>query len=238
MIKNHIPNFITVLNLLSGCIAVVFAFQDNLILAAWFIGVATIFDFMDGMAARLLHAKSAIGVQLDSLADLISFGMAPGVIVYQLMLNSYNIPIAYFLDLNPMALFAFLIPVFSALRLAKFNIDERQTEAFLGLPTPADALFFASLPLVLDQAHGANNETIVQIVHSFWFLLPASLIFSGLMVSEIPLMSLKFKTLGFDQNKPRFLLVSIALILFFLLKFIAIPFIILIYIVLSMILRK
>ncbi len=238
LIKNHIPNFITVLNLLSGCLSVVFTFQGNLMLASWFIGLAAIFDFMDGMAARLLHAKSAIGVQLDSLADLISFGMAPGVIVYQLMTNSYNIPIVYFMDLNPLALFAFLIPVFSALRLAKFNIDERQTEAFLGLPTPADALFFASLPLVLDQAHNTNSEIVVQVVHSFWFLMPATLIFSGLMVSEIPLISLKFKNFIFKDNIARYLLISIACILLLLLGYLALPLIVVAYFVISIFFKR
>lgn len=234
MIKNHIPNFITVLNLVSGCISVVFTFQGNLMLASWFIGLAAIFDFMDGMAARLLHAKSAIGVQLDSLADMVSFGVAPGVIVFQLMTLSYNIPFAYFMEINPLAFLAFLIPVFSALRLAKFNIDERQTEAFIGLPTPADALFFASLPLVMYQGHENDLENVNRIVQSFWFLMPATVIFSGLMVSEIPLMSLKFKNFSFTDNKARFLLISIALILLLLLGYIALPLIVVVYIAISM----
>jgi len=238
LIKNHIPNFITTLNLISGCISVVFAFQGNLMLASWFIGIAAIFDFLDGMAARVLHAKSAIGVQLDSLADMVSFGVAPGVIVYQLMLLSYNMPFAYFMEINPVALIAFLIPVFSALRLAKFNIDERQTEAFIGLPTPADAMFFASLPLVIYQAHNAGLELILNFVHNFWFLLASTLVFSGLMVSELPLMSLKFRNLSFNDNKQRYLLVSMAIILFLLLKSIAIPLIVLVYIVISVVWKK
>lgn len=238
LIRTHIPNFITTLNLISGCISVVFAFQGNLMLASWFIGIAAIFDFLDGMAARVLHAKSDIGVQLDSLADMVSFGVAPGVIVYQLMLQSYNMPFAYFMEINPVALIAFLIPVFSALRLAKFNIDERQTEEFIGLPTPANAMFFASLPLVFYQAHNAGIESILNFVHNFWFLLASTLIFSGLMVSELPLMSLKFRNLSFNDNKPRYLLVSMAIILFLILKAIAIPLIVLVYILISVFSRK
>ena len=183
MIKRNIPNFITTLNLFSGCIALVFAFNDNLLLTAWFLGFAAIFDFFDGMLARILHVKSPLGVQLDSLADMVSFGVVPGAIMFQLMENSQTKPFNYFFDINLWSFLAFLIPIFSALRLAKFNIDDRQTDSFIGVPTPANALLFASLPLVLSQAKDWDLTFIVGLLNNYWFLLALTVIFSGFMVS-------------------------------------------------------
>jgi len=235
VIKRNIPNFITMLNLFSGSIALVFAFNDNLFLTAWFLAFAAIFDFFDGMLARLLHVKSPLGVQLDSLADMVSFGLVPGAIMFQLMETSETAPYSYFFELNLWSFAAFLIPVFSALRLAKFNIDERQTESFIGVPTPANALLFASLPLVLSQAQGSDFTSIVGLLKNYWFLLALTVVFSGLMVSEIHLFSLKFKSLSWNQNTAKYMLIVLAIVLFILLKFISIPLIIVIYILLSLI---
>jgi len=235
VIKRNIPNFITMLNLFSGSIALVFAFNDNLFLTAWFLAFAAIFDFFDGMLARLLHVKSPLGVQLDSLADMVSFGLVPGAIMFQLMETCETAPYFYFFELNLWSFAAFLIPVFSALRLAKFNIDERQTESFIGVPTPANALLFASLPLVLSQAQGSDFTSIVGLLKNYWFLLALTVVFSGLMVSEIHLFSLKFKSLSWNQNAAKYILIILAIVLFIRLKFISIPIIIVIYILLSLI---
>jgi CDP-diacylglycerol--serine O-phosphatidyltransferase len=234
VIKRNIPNFITILNLFSGCVALVFAFNDNLVLTAWFLGFAAIFDFFDGMLARLLHVKSPLGVQLDSLADMVSFGVVPGVIMFQLMQASHVSPYFDFFENNMWSFAAFVIPVFSALRLAKFNIDERQTDSFFGLPTPANALFFASLPLVLIQAETLGLTSLVGLLRNYWFLLALTILFSGLMVSEIHLFSLKFKNFSWKSNAVRYILVGLSVVLFFLLKFISIPLIVLLYVLLSL----
>jgi len=225
------------LNLFSGCIAMVFAFNDNLFLAAWFLGFAAIFDFLDGMIARLLHVKSILGVQLDSLADMVSFGIVPGVIMFQMMENSPK-PFIYLYEINLWSFLAFLIPIFSALRLAKFNIDSRQTESFIGLPTPANALFFASLPLVLSQADVSGFTSIVSLLNNYWFLLSITIIFSGLMVSEIPLFSLKFKNFTWSSNSYRYFYICLSIVLFILLRFISLPLIVVLYIILSMLHRS
>lgn len=234
MIKSHIPNFVTLLNLLCGSIAIVFAFNQNLMLAALFIGFAAIFDFMDGLLARLLHAKSPIGLQLDSLADVISFGLAPSFIVYQLMLQCPNVSFMVFHNINVGAFAAFIIPAFSALRLAKFNIDENQTVSFIGLPTPANALFFASLPLVIFQAGNEGPQLILDFLRNYWILLSLVILFSLLMVSSIPLFSLKIKSIKIKDNLSRYLLISIAGLLLIFLKFYALPLIVIIYILISL----
>lgn len=219
------------LNLLSGCISVVFAFNGNLILASWLIGVAAVFDFLDGLLARLLNARSPLGVQLDSLADVVSFGVAPGFIIFHLMQNSANLPFAIWNGVSPVSFIAFLVPVFSALRLAKFNIDDRQTDHFIGLPTPANALFFASLPLVIFQAGVAGHLWITSMLHNFTALLIITVVFSGLLISPIRLMAFKFKSYGMRDNMLRYAFLIIAALLFILLKFYALPLIIVVYLI-------
>jgi CDP-diacylglycerol---serine O-phosphatidyltransferase len=233
--KKHIPNFVTLLNLFSGSIAMVFAFEGNLMLAAWFIGFAAIFDFLDGLLARLLNARSAIGLQLDSLCDIISFGLVPSVIVYQMMSNTYNAPFVYFKGINILFFTAFLIPAFSALRLAKFNTDDGQSDSFSGLPTPANALFFASLPLVLYQAEKEGAIFLQDMLQNFWFYLCLTIVFSLLMVSKIPLFSLKIKNLKLKENKKPFVLMMIAVVLFLVIKFYALPAIVILYILISLV---
>lgn len=200
-----IPNIITGANLFSGCIACVYAFQGNYRLALLFIILSAVFDFFDGMAARMLKISSPIGKELDSLADDISFGLAPSLIVFSLMKEmTYegvlaNIGIPYF---------AFLMAVSSAFRLAKFNIDERQTSSFIGLPTPANALFWAALAV-------GKHEMIVTEINPLLFLLLV-LLFSWLLISEIPMFSLKFKNFSISDNKVRyfFLLTSVLILVF------------------------
>ncbi len=238
MIRKNVPNFVTTLNLLSGCFSIVFAFDGNLLLASWFIGLAAVFDFLDGMLARLLNARSPLGLQLDSLADVISFGMAPGVIVFQLMLNATNLPAIYWNEVNLAAMTAFLIPAFSAIRLAKFNIDDRQTNSFIGLPTPANAIFFASLPLVFHQAEVAGHQWIMQLLQNFPLLLVITILFSLLLVAPIPLLAFKFKTYRFSDNLVRYIFISLAIILFFAIKFYALPILIGVYILLTFVLKS
>src|ERR1700761_3733388 len=152
-VKKHLPNAITCANLFSGCVGTVFAFEQNLVFAAYALFLAAIFDFFDGFASRVLKSFSGIGRDLDSLADMISFGFLPSVIVFELFLQSPQIPnISIYLKF-----ISFLIPVFSALRLAKFNTDTRQAEIFIGLPTPANAILIASLPLIIQQYPGLSK---------------------------------------------------------------------------------
>jgi CDP-diacylglycerol--serine O-phosphatidyltransferase len=220
--KKHIPNAITCLNLLSGCIGLVYAFDNQLITAGYFILISALFDFFDGMLARLLKAYSEIGKELDSLADMVSFGVLPSVMVYQLF--RIAAPEQAYLPF-----FAFLIAIFSALRLAKFNIDTRQTENFIGLPTPANALFILSLP------HIVSSETLAEYILNPVILAIITLVMSLLLVAELPLFSLKFKNLKFSANLFRFILLGLSVILLIILKFAAIPLVILSYLILSFI---
>lgn len=239
--RKHVPNFITSLNLLSGCIAVVFAFNGQLSLAALFIGAGAFFDFIDGFAARMLHVNSGIGKELDSLADVITFGLVPGVLIYQLMQSDLNGPGIYASGYNIAAFIAFLIPVFSALRLAKFNTDTRQEEVFYGLPTPASAIFIGSLPLILDQKgflFGGSAEGIHELITNYYFLASLTVLISWLMVSEIRLFSLKFKSFSWNANKIKYLFIASGIVLFILFQFVAIPLLILLYIALSVIFRE
>jgi len=250
--KKHFPNAITSLNLLSGCVSVSLAFAgySYLPLAAAFIFIAAVFDFLDGFVARTLHAYSDIGKQLDSLADMVSFGIAPSVIAFQML----NISIGKVEGSNPVlgifnelsgagaannfitysalelitVFWAFVIAVFSALRLAKFNIDERQSTSFIGLPTPANAVLFASFPLILK-----SGGFLVPIVSNTFFLIIIIGFQSFLLVSNIPLFSLKTKTLAWKANKTRFLFIITAIALLAVLKFNAIPFVIYTYILFS-----
>jgi CDP-diacylglycerol--serine O-phosphatidyltransferase len=221
--KKHIPNAITCLNLFSGCLGIVFAFQSELQLASLTILISAVFDFLDGMAARLLKAYSAIGKELDSLADVVSFGVLPSVIIYQLfILSPQGGTMGGWISFS-----AFLIAVFSALRLARFNIDTRQSENFIGLPTPANAMLIASFPFI--------TEPWSAYILNPYFLLLFSIGFGLLLIAEVPLISLKFNTLHLKANLARYILVSSSLILLLILKFAAVPLIIILYFLISFI---
>ena len=179
-IRKHIPNTITCLSLVSGCIATVMALQDNYLWAAIWIIIAAVFDFLDGFAARLLKAYSPMGKELDSLSDMVSFGVAPGMIVFS-MLGQASLPLGEIGRYIPYL--AFVIPAFSGLRLAKFNIDERQTTSFIGMPVPAHALFWASVGYSLSPLSQANNVLFIVVT------LVVALATSLLRVSEIPMFS-------------------------------------------------
>jgi CDP-diacylglycerol--serine O-phosphatidyltransferase len=227
-VKKHVPNAITCANLFSGCIGIVFvAFQDNLIFAAYCIFLAAIFDFFDGLASRVLQSTSLIGKDLDSLADVVSFGVLPSFIMYRLFLQAPQIDnVSVFLNY-----IAFLIPVFSALRLAKFNNDERQTDSFIGLPTPANAILIGSFPLIIKEQYNFFNAFILNPFFLAFFVI----IMCMLLVIELPLMSLKFKNRDVQRNFYRYLLLLFSAILILFFKFAAVPAIIVMYIALSII---
>src|SRR5574344_456682 len=197
-IVKHIPNSITCMNLLSGAVACVMAYNQLYFYASLFIYLAAVFDFFDGMAARLLHVSSPIGKELDSLADDVSFGLAPGTILYSWLKGIVGSDLS-----NPLPYFAFIISAFSALRLAKFNLDTRQTCSFIGLPTPAMAILTASLIALFDAGHICgtyNMEWLRPAASNQWVVLAYVLILSVLMVSELPMFSLKFKNLKWAGN--------------------------------------
>jgi CDP-diacylglycerol---serine O-phosphatidyltransferase len=225
-IKRNIPNFITCLNLLFGSIAIVYVFQHRFADASWMIVYAAIADFFDGMAARLLKAHSPIGKELDSLSDMVSFGVAPGMIIYQLIGTS---------PYNWIGLF---IPVFAALRLAKFNIDTRQTFYFIGLPTPASALFIASFPLIILHDSHWHAVYLSNINFTIWFFVCIAIICSALMVAPVKLFSLKIKDTSWSSNKTRYVFLLLSLISFLVLGYTAVPLILLLYIILSLLSKK
>ena len=201
--KKHIPNTITCCNLISGCIATYYAFQGDFLMALLFIIIGAVFDFFDGMSARLLGVSSPIGKELDSLADDITFGFAPSAIVFGFLspLTSHLSPLIAFL--------AFIMAAFSALRLAKFNLDERQALGFIGLPTPANALFWGSLIVGLQQHDIAFSGME-------WVILVGTFISSYLLIVEIPMFALKFKHWGWKGNEIKYIFVlsCIPLLLF------------------------
>lgn len=227
----HIPNFITSLAVLSGSMAVVLSFEvpDNQMIAAYFILLASVFDFLDGAVARLLKAQSEMGKQLDSLSDMLSFGFAPSVVLFHLLRNQTSPQTALEnLPYGELLLLAvpFLLVVFSALRLANFNIDTRQSESFIGLPTPANAIFVASLPFaVAYSAYGLFINT--------WFIAIYTFAFSFLLVAEFPMFSLKFKNLRWADNRLRYGFLASTLLIVIVFQFLAIPLIISLYVVLS-----
>ena len=192
MLKKHIPNTITCLNLISGCIATYWAFQGDFSLALLFIIIGAVFDFFDGMVARLLHVSSPIGKELDSLADDITFGFAPSAIVFSYLSSLTHNP-------SPLIPFlAFIMAAFSALRLAKFNLDERQALGFIGLPTPANALFWGSLIM-------GCGEQMATWPYTPWLILLGVAVSCWLLVSEIPMFALKFKHWGWKGNDVKYI---------------------------------
>ena len=235
--KRHIPNAVTCLNLLCGCLALTFIFQGELVMGAYLVGVAAVADFFDGLLARALRVSSPIGKDLDSLADMVSFGVVPGAIMFRLMyetlglaqpgLHSWVGSAAWVMQV--VLYLPFVITIFSALRLAKFNNDTRQTTSFIGLPTPACTLVVASLPLILvNDQFGLEN-----IILNPWLLLGLTILLSGLLVAELPLFALKFKNMKWLGNRRRFIFVALALVLVSTLRAAGIPLAVLLYVLLS-----
>ena len=222
--KKHIPNTITCCNLISGCIATYFAFQGDFTLALLFIIIGAVFDFFDGMSARLLGVSSPIGKELDSLADDITFGFAPSAIVFS-YLCTFHIHLPY------VPFLAFIMAAFSALRLAKFNLDERQALGFIGLPTPANALFWGSLICGL-QEHGFVFDGLE------WVILVGTFISSYLLIAEIPMFALKFKHWGWKGNEIKYIFVLSCIPLLLILGISGFAAIIAWYVVLSVVANK
>lgn len=212
----HLPNALTCCNLLCGVLGIAMVF-DTPRYTFWFVAAACVFDFLDGFAARMLRVSSPMGKELDSLADMVTFGVLPSIFLYSTLLETSVPSLAYV---------GFLIAICSALRLAKFNIDERQTEGFIGLPTPANALFFTGLPFTL---------SYFQIEPNLYLLLALALLFSWLMISPLKLFALKFKNFAWAGNELRFTFLAASVLLIGIFQVAAITFIIILYILASLV---
>jgi len=231
-----VPNAITAMNLVCGSLSVFFAVDGQLGWASVFIFAAAVFDFFDGFSARLLKAYSAIGKELDSLADLVSFGLAPAAIIFTMLeltmfgknqlIQEIDAPWSKWIVLFT----SLLIPVAGAFRLAKFNTDDRQSEQFLGMPIPANAIFFASLGLILELG---TKQSIIPIILNKYTILSSVFICSFLMVSELPMFNLKFKNLKLKENALRYFFLGITLLMLIFLQIYALPLIIIWYVLLS-----
>lgn len=218
----HLPNFLTCCNLLSGCLGIVAIWKGWPVGAAVFVWAACVFDFLDGFAARAVGASSPIGKELDSLADMVSFGVLPALTMFAMIEQST--------DNNYIPALSLLIAVFSALRLAIFNVDERQKEGFIGLPTPANALFITALVYLPAYFPGFQWNGVSLVI--------ITILFSGLMVAPISLFSLKFKNFAWKDNQVRFtfLLISVLLLVFF--REASLPGIIIFYLLISLLNRR
>jgi CDP-diacylglycerol--serine O-phosphatidyltransferase len=241
MIK-QIPNIITSLNLLCGCVAIMFAVSGDLVSASFFAFAGIFLDFFDGLAARVLNAQSQVGLQLDSLADVVTSGVLPGIVMVQLLSEaltgtSLDIGTIFSDTANSTSIESYLpfigllIAVASGYRLAKFNVDTRQTTSFIGLPVPANTLLILSLPLIISFQAG---QQITEVILTPWFLIIITLVSCVLLNAEIPLFGLKFKTWNFKDNAVRYLFLIASILLLVVLKFIAIPIIIFLYVLVSL----
>ncbi|TYP98836.1 CDP-diacylglycerol--serine O-phosphatidyltransferase [Tenacibaculum adriaticum] len=236
-IKRHIPNLLTLGNLFCGTLAIIFAIKGDYTFTALLVATGIVFDFFDGFVARILNVQGELGKQLDSLADMVTSGVVPGIVMLQLLVNAFDTDAVGYFGIDKYGAtgsnypyIGLLLTLFACYRLAKFNIDERQSDSFIGLPTPAMSLFVVSLPLI---AEFASQSLFVDLVQNKFFLITVTILLSILMVSELPLFSLKFKTFSFKKNAIKYLFLLVSFILLLLLKFVAIPLIILLYVLLS-----
>jgi CDP-diacylglycerol--serine O-phosphatidyltransferase len=229
-IKKHIPNLITLINLFCGCIAVVYVSEANYLMAFYMVCLGIFFDFFDGFFARLFKVSSPLGLQLDSLADMVTSGVVPGYVMFSLFSNS-----GHELGTNSFIPFlGFIITLGSCYRLANFNIDTRQTDSFIGLPTPANALFIISLQVVLDM-YSDSSLLILEILTNQWILLLITLFSAYILNAEIPLFALKIKKFNLKDNVLQIVFLVICLLLVVLLQYMAIPLIIIFYVLLSVV---
>ena len=226
-IKKHIPNLLTLLNLFSGCVAVVLTANHNFLGAFWMVSLGIFFDFFDGFFARLFKVAGPLGLQLDSLADMVTSGVVPGFVMFQLLSATGVNPYVPYLG--------FIITVGSCYRLANFNIDTRQTSSFIGLPTPANTLFIMSLPLVLSSS---DSILVLEVLTNPFVLLAITFFSAFVMNAEMPLFSLKIKSFQIKDNLLQFGFLASSLVLLALLHYIGSPLVILLYISLSMIANK
>ncbi|MFD2727432.1 CDP-alcohol phosphatidyltransferase family protein [Hyunsoonleella rubra] len=232
--KQYIPNALTLLNLLCGCIAVIFAVNDSFVVAAFFVFLGIFFDFFDGFAARKLKVQSELGLQLDSLADVVTSGLVPGLVMFKLLevveSDWGEVDLSKDFGIPLLPLFGLAITLASAYRLAKFNIDTEQQNYFKGLPTPANALLILSLTLILEFQ---DNDTINAIILNKWFLIGLTIFSCWILTSNIKLFALKFKDYSFKANATRYIFIILCVVLLIVLHFGAIPVIILLYIGMS-----
>ena len=250
-IKKHIPNIFTLANLFCGILAIKVGFSEHYYLAGFFVILGAFFDFLDGFAARLLKVQGELGKQLDSLADMVTFGVAPGVVIYSFLSS--------FIEDSYIPYISFVIPLLSAVRLAKFNLDSNQSDKFIGLPTPANALFFVFIPLVFVlESLGWDYPTVLThmngdyvsrplVTYSLstsetlkYFIIVGILLFSYLLNAPIEMIALKFKSFGWKGNEIRFVFLALCLVIISLSLlissvFVSVPIIILLYIILSII---
>lgn len=232
-LKVNIPNALTLLNLFSGTVAVVLALSGHLLHACWFIFLAAVFDFLDGFTARLLHAKSIIGAQLDSLADVVSFGVAPAVFMYILLDESPDLLPVFTGEFALLPFLALFLAVASAYRLAVFNTDPGQSERFRGLPTPAMGLFVAALPLAIRQYQ--TTPPVTAFISNEITLLVLVAFLSFLMVSRVAMMSLKFSNYNWKKNIYRYILLFLSVILLIAFQYAGLALSILLYVLISLI---
>ncbi len=245
--KTHIPNALTLLNLFCGCIAVLAAVNNAFVAAACFVFSGIFFDFFDGFAARKLNVQSDLGLQLDSLADMVTSGLVPGIIMFKLLslsvtdatgitwetqANILGQQSGYSITNTAVPLLGLLITLASAYRLAKFNIDTDQQTFFKGLPTPANALLILALPLILEYQ---NNDAINAVILNTWFLVLLTGFSCWILNAKVKLFALKFKDFSFKANATRYIFIILCLVLLVILHFAAIPLIIIIYILMSVI---
>ena len=228
--KKHIPNTITCCNLLSGCVATMLAFERCYLYAFMFIIAGAVFDFFDGLTARALKVSSPIGKELDSLADVVTFGFGPAAMVFSWLRECMEVQ-AITIANSIVPFFAFLLVAFSALRLAKFNVDERQTSSFIGLPTPANALFWGALVL-------GSHDLVIVNPYGWMLILALVMLFSYLLVAEIPMFSLKFKSLAWKPNRVAYIFLLVSLVLLILMGLNGLSAVIGWYIILSVLTQK
>nr|WP_294935896.1 CDP-alcohol phosphatidyltransferase family protein [uncultured Flavobacterium sp.] len=238
--KKQIPNFITFLNLIAGLLALIHAFNGNYNEAFSLVCLGIFFDFWDGFFARIFNAQTSLGVQLDSLADMVTSGVVPGVVMYKMLSDIqenqdiYTLtPDTYYMGVVPYI--GFIITIASCYRLAKFNIDTRQTDSFIGLPTPANALLIMSIPMIL---FANQYEWLSNILSNPYFLVGLSFLSAYLLNAEIPLFSLKVKYFSWEKNKLQVIFLAICAVLLLFFQYLAIPMIILFYVLLSVINNK
>jgi CDP-diacylglycerol--serine O-phosphatidyltransferase len=237
-IGKQIPNYITLGNLFAGTIATIFAVEGNFKTAAIFVLIGIIFDFFDGFVARLLNVSGELGKQLDSLADMVTSGVVPGIIMFKLIQS--NLIVDDLLEIKTdqildVSLIGLILTLAACFRLARFNLDTRQTDSFIGLPTPAMCLFVVSLPLI--QMH-TEIVFVKNLIGNNYFLIATTWVLSFLMNAEMHLFSLKFKEYSFKNNYVKYFFLLSSLLLIFTLNFLAVPLIILLYILLSVVKKR
>ena len=233
-IKKHIPNLITLGNLFCGTIATIYAVQADFVFAGLFVILGILFDFFDGFAARLFHVSGELGKQLDSLADMVTSGVVPGIIMLKLIeVNTINASNSFFDNsILGISLVGLVLTLGACYRLAKFNIDTRQSDSFIGLPTPAMSLFVISLPLIQEYS---NIEFALNLITNNYFLITITILLTYLMNAQLPLFSLKFKDYSVKNNLIKYVFLIASLLMIIFLQYISIPLIIIVYVVLSVI---